>query len=1464
MTLNDIAQRTSERLASVYGKTLSPSLIYAQIAHETGGGTSDLAVNYNNYAGLTQTQSNGLHQPDGSNYYMEFGSPEEFADYFAGYLNLYDEDGLFDATNYQEYAAALKHGGYYGDSVENYANAMSKWGSTISNNEPIGFDDFAMIANKQLNPLAPLEVQRIEEPKQPIEEATFEDKFFNSLYDSAIWGTFRTFAARKDLPDDDSFKLTQADIDSIQKELGGDYAATLYVCQNARSAAQLRRLTEMKKADIERKKRVDASSADGNTLGTIAGSLLDPLNLIPLAGVAGKVGKLARYARLAGANAAFNVVERSATEKLTGYQQNLPMAALTGALAGGVIPLGFDIAGKVLSKTVKAGRDLMGQGLALKDTSDALANGTKAPNQVLSAQEFLSRLQKVHDVNFTTQIADKALSKRLSPKKGVYITSLKDIQQIYKEYGVDVPDNAKAVYNDGTNTAVLIKDNITDLSEVEKLIWHEKGAHGLRYILKEKEYNALIDKVRDKMQNNPSPAMKRAMAKAEGSKNPDEILGYLVEEAKPSNPLMKALRKSVNRAFNAAGFKGRISDDELIDIVKAAAKANMDNEKGYRILADGSTIYHGVHFSQNNPVNPSIVARNTKDSLADWARRSAIIAAPYTLARNSLSKVMRSFGEAMMLNPYMDKAISRIPVEEYKRQIVSKLNPYINDYHKIRHEYILKQLPVFGRFSESMKVDFDKAVTICYNATYGNNRAAHIGEQFDPLVLQAAKVQKELRDTLVDIAQNFDKMTGGLGNNLLPKEWKNIDDETWRFINGDKLASFICQFKDGKKGAIDFLAEYAKVAAKRDIIKQQLEEKALREWQQEAQRLGKKGLPAPQKPQPITDTQLEEEIEKMAKDWAVGIVDHNTHNRGASIRDLTDGAKSLPNFRHRMPMDTSTVIKSPHGIDFSFDNVLREFDFDRTVPYLCNRIAGEASLSTYLKNTTRKAEDFFGNVINVQDNVANKRREIEMELNNARDNGLLSESDVKQELETFDYVISKIRGVDTEYKAKTYGDAYAELLTNTSFFQNGGLMGINQLGELSGLMAHCGIDSLFDIMPGIGRTLRDIQYGKEFNRNMDEVTLDVMGDEVSKYIWHSVDATSSRSFRDVAAHNSQLASAMDSLGGYVRTMDSAINTLSGLPKLEYAMRQSARKQTVIDVVKWASGKEFSKWRNPLSIGKREAAGIIDEKAFREALKPYLRFDKDGKLSSFDYKALEKADPDTAIRFRTLVDNQSNRAVTSSNTLGDANLLKGTSPFWRVFFQFKDFTMRAMHTQTVRALKNHELDDFLSFGFSILTTAAATLMTQYAKAYTRYRKESERQEALKETRLDSGNFWANILIRTPMTSPLTTGNDLLDMVGLSPLENVRTTINRPPKTKKNVLDNTDDYVGQAITQLPAVTSGVDAAKTLVKPAKDMYNKGRLSKEDIRLITNTTIGRTTLPFIYLREELLKNSTRQEKYK
>ncbi|MCI6283595.1 glucosaminidase domain-containing protein [Selenomonas sp.] len=108
LTGGNIAMAISQRTG------LPAQFIWAQMAHESANFQSDLARKDHNYAGVKGT--------DGE--YLHFDSDEDFVNYMADYLPEYSNNGIFNAKNVDEYAQALKDGGYFGDTVENYAGDM--------------------------------------------------------------------------------------------------------------------------------------------------------------------------------------------------------------------------------------------------------------------------------------------------------------------------------------------------------------------------------------------------------------------------------------------------------------------------------------------------------------------------------------------------------------------------------------------------------------------------------------------------------------------------------------------------------------------------------------------------------------------------------------------------------------------------------------------------------------------------------------------------------------------------------------------------------------------------------------------------------------------------------------------------------------------------------------------------------------------------------------------------------------------------------------------------------------------------------------------------------------------------------------------------------------------------------------------------------------------------------------------
>jgi hypothetical protein len=111
-----IAGQVGQRL------NVDPSIIYAQWAHETGGFTNRGATSLNNLAGIRMP---------GSTDYRSFGSLGEFGNYYANLIQRRYPQAL-GAQSIDQYATALKAGGYFEDSLANYERGMHRYAGAIS------------------------------------------------------------------------------------------------------------------------------------------------------------------------------------------------------------------------------------------------------------------------------------------------------------------------------------------------------------------------------------------------------------------------------------------------------------------------------------------------------------------------------------------------------------------------------------------------------------------------------------------------------------------------------------------------------------------------------------------------------------------------------------------------------------------------------------------------------------------------------------------------------------------------------------------------------------------------------------------------------------------------------------------------------------------------------------------------------------------------------------------------------------------------------------------------------------------------------------------------------------------------------------------------------------------------------------------------------------------------------------
>ncbi|WP_110953037.1 LPD38 domain-containing protein [Anaerosinus massiliensis] len=162
--------------------------IWAQMNHETGGFGSALAREDHNYAGIKATNPRpGIDPkaPDGG-YYRHFDSDAEYANYAARNLEAYREDGLFDAKNIDEFAAALKRGGYFTDNLNVYVNGLK---NALEGKASVG-------GSRQRAPrIEDTSFDSVDIPRNPVEDMSYDlpqDKTnISALGESDIFGRYK-------------------------------------------------------------------------------------------------------------------------------------------------------------------------------------------------------------------------------------------------------------------------------------------------------------------------------------------------------------------------------------------------------------------------------------------------------------------------------------------------------------------------------------------------------------------------------------------------------------------------------------------------------------------------------------------------------------------------------------------------------------------------------------------------------------------------------------------------------------------------------------------------------------------------------------------------------------------------------------------------------------------------------------------------------------------------------------------------------------------------------------------------------------------------------------------------------------------------------------------------------------------------------------------------------------------------
>ena len=1281
-----------------------------------------------------------------------------------------------------------------------------------------------------------------EEETKPSFWNVLSDNFLDSMFSTgsarlleSLWGNFMHSNNHLWKMDD----LTQDDIDFVKSALPNDKAAQNFILLNGRDSEEIRWLTQRKQEEKKRKQNIEQwKSANQNALARALmatsgalGYVADPINLIPIGTYANslkvlgrlaegatninKIQTIAKMATITGIQTgAITVADDVLREKFGGEKPDYGMDAAVGFLGGAVLA---SVGG--LWKGLKKG------GVTADITRAADLAETRAIEHAMNvdttkaSSETIESALKLHDPTFREKVNSKAYETLESNQRVIATTYEKARKLIEEASGKKIPDTAKALYVPNEDYTFILTDKVQP-KEVDKLLSHEFGVHaGLRKAIGDRAYDSLMTYV-SRQAEKEGTAFFEARAKA-GSYDPEEIFAQMVEDGTLPDSTWSRVKGSFNKMLNKEGYKTNFTLKDVKEILAQQVNEKR-NPEVFHVNPDGSTAFAGLQYSQNNILNPvtlanvyqleSDIRKVTQADLGTGKLTAPLRWVAQHLEQgifgegiNSMSNTFRKYAPLIWDDPQGRGLgnVQTISAETNKLRLKQLLIRPFGGYTDARQRWVIanKHIP-----SKASNAAFDMMFINAYNAKYANN-VANVLQNVPAEVTEAVESMHNLLDLMLNLGKRSADDVGATADNMVDKDWYPVDGEWYRQIDGDRLRKFLIEnFIDTPQQtavaqARDFLDKYYRTFVKRDVV----EAKIIRDKKMEnikiqaANAAMQARVPANSKWKPkalIPEVATPQEVDKWIDDAvpnAVHFILNGVYDP-ADMRNLSN-LGNLSFFKVRVPIDTTGILKLPNGNEFSFDNNIRSYDVDAIIQKVINRFAGEASLMNVFGS--QKALDAFFD-------------KVEKELGKAISDKNANQS-VGNEIRDLKRAIAEFRGVRPEDEtAIGKVGALCHILRNFAYAKNGANMLFNQFAEVGGAMAYGGVSQMFSIFPPLARFVDDIKYGKQTTQLLRDRENQMFGATMESKIW-------SANFDDRVVHDAltdqhDLASkALIKVADITANLGKVTSSLNMLPKLTDFMIRRMRIETMMDSLRIATQGKTPLLRNPFSEKKLRAAHVSEKdwQDIQARIRQYTTMDANGKFTGFDIDAWQIDDMNTFLKWYNLIQLQAERAIVPVNRQGNKNLFKSRNSLTQLLFQFKDYTLRAINSQTMRAMKARDLDDAFATMASIVTNTAAYAV-RVGAIYAAYKAAGldKKAEEYKDYMFKKGNLERAVAFRsTILGSPLSFVNDWYEIATGAPT--IRTTVERDAKNYKNTKERTmSDIGGDFISQIPALSAGIE--------------------------------------------------------
>ena len=1333
----------------------------AQMVHESANGESALAIEDNNFGGLTGYHKGAGAQPDGDGVYGHFDTLEEYATYLHdGFFAHYSQ--IHNATSVEEYASILQENGYYTDSLENYASSLASIaGETYVPSAKAGryYAGFSGLEKGQ--------GARVYDFSDDIFESLadtniggfgkqFKDSFLNEWYNngtiSVLRSTYNMGQAQGNRQVDINWTPNQADLDAIDRYFPNDLETKHFLLSRAKSQAQLGALIQQKREDYAREERVEKAGYGFKSIGGLLGTLVDPLNFVPVVGqeaylakmmmrlgskTLANIGatKLFQMAELGATNGLVNMADQYMAQEAGGYQPDYTTAFLFGA--------GMGAGARYLHSIGDRHKSVVGD----TPEMDKLNRQIEAEGeQALMQASDLGRLPEV---------------KPKTPREAFIETSGKSeaelAEHLLRHKSGKLWADAKEAYGmSNSELKTHLKNVVENPDEFAgtPIVRHEDGSVSVNDVTLSA----------DSVVANAVNAKENHFYDSIGA---DEEIPFTADGSPVPDIISTELPKSKLQAI--------IDGDEEIPLEPSTGQ----NERAHALIKteikpDDDYLYMG----KSGVSSPEKVLQETQGrtdavgKVKQEAETNKIMGNTYGHLANSPSDTMRHFAKSFLLDPRDRGQNTGLPVELAKQVVQKdykiKMAVFEGDFKKWYFERPRRQW--FN--PKHAQEEFAETVSKAYHERYRDGKdISHYGQT----IVDTVEHVKDFRD--------FD--LENLKRAELVSEDFDGSPELYRRISKDKVNLLAEKFvsRDAMK---NFFVSYIEKA----VDKERLDE----------------GI----------------DLRTEAEAYAEHIMRAGEHNFDDGELKDNKGDKRLAYFKRRLPMNTGLVLplklkggttdKALNDV-FSFDVDLRDTNIFNHMNYVSNRSSGAIALKQVV------------NVDDIGALAHRFDTKVKYELEEAVKLGYITEKDAKLDYEDFHRAFHHLTGArifeDVLPKPETAMDRTRDLLLDASYTLNGMNFGLSAIAEHAGATAKVGARALTHFIPRLHDFIHDLKHSKYVTA---EQLADFRKMEIGTYMsetnwWNPLVTDRTYLENNIGGlHMEALGQAQDGISVGARIT----STLSQVQQITNHSIQSIKADLVPDMIDWANDEFKSTFRkNLFSPRMFERVGIAETEIprFKETIKRYL-----STLDHSDPQALRKSlrawqdeDMFSYIRFHAFLDRHSKDVILQPHfSAGNTRLTGHILP---ILMQFKAFSRMALNSHLMRTMNHWEREDTIQTLSTILSGGMLWAIRQRAQAEYMYGNDEKRKQKYMDKVFTADNIITAGLTRSSILSSLSFGDDARAIL-MGNGSTARTTVDRPEWTEDGQLvdgiaDRAKQFavLGSAIRVFNGARTGLEAIGAL---------------------------------------------------